>query len=173
MERAAETKSEYDDGVVYAMAGAAEQHNLIVWSLLTALGNRLGPNCRAYPSDMKVRLWNPTRFFYPDVTIVCGQSQFDDNERDVLLNPLIVFEVLSETTERHDRGRKFNAYQTIETLREFVLVSSEDHLVEHFRRVDDEWRYSKAEGLDANLPLAVANCDLPLREIYHRADLPA
>src|SRR5947199_6991495 len=109
LERAAETKSEYDDGVVYTMAGASERHNMIVAGLVRALGNRIPAHCHVYPSDMKIRIRRPTRFFYPDVTVVCGQSQFDDSERDVLLNPLIVFEVLSDATERYDRGRKFNA----------------------------------------------------------------
>jgi Uma2 family endonuclease len=173
MERAAETKSEYDDGVVYAMAGAREPHNLVVWGLLIALGAHLGPNCRAYPSDMKVRLWNPTRFLYPDVTVVCGPSQFDDNERDVLLNPLIIFEVLSDRTERYDRGGKFHAYQTLQSLQQYVLVRPDANVVEHFQREGDEWRYSKVEGLDATLPLPAAKCELPLREIYARAELPA
>jgi Uma2 family endonuclease len=170
MERAAETKSEYDDGVVYAMAGAGERHNLTVFGLLRSLGNRLPSTCRGYPSDMKVRIWRPTRYFYPDASVVCGQSQFDDNERDVLLNPLIVFEVLSETTERYDRGRKFNAYLTLESLQEYVLVWTDEYLVEYFRRDGEQWLYSKVEGLDAVLPLPAANCQLPLREIYYQVE---
>src|SRR5438094_43162 len=94
-ERAAETKSEYDDGVVYAMSGASERHNLLVAGLVRGLGNRLPSRCRVYPSDLRVRILKPTRFFYPDVTVVCGESRFDDDERDVLLNPLVIFEVLS------------------------------------------------------------------------------
>jgi len=170
MERAAETKSEYDDGVVYAMAGAGERHNLIVAGLLRTLGNHIASTCRFHPSDMKVRVWRPTRYFYPDATVVCGQSQFDDNERDVLLNPLIVFEVLSETTERYDRGRKFNAYLTIESLQDYVLVWTDEYILEHYRRDGDQWLYSKAEGLDATLPLPAANCQLPLREIYYQVE---
>lgn len=173
MERAAETKSEYDDGVVYAMAGASDPHNLIAIGLSSFLRYHLPPGCRVYPSDMKVRLFRPTRYFYPDVTVVCGPSQFDDSERDVLLNPLIVFEVLSDTTERYDRGRKFNAYQTIESLQEYVLVSTDEYLVEHFRRDGDQWRYSKAAGVDATLTLTAASCDVPLREIYYEVNLPA
>jgi len=173
MERAAETKSEYDDGVVYAMAGAGDRHNLIVIGLSSFLRYHLPSGCRVYPSDMKVRLFRPTRYYYPDVTVVCGQSQFDDKEHDVLLNPLIVFEVLSETTEREDRGRKFNAYQTIESLQEYVLVSTDQYLVEHFRRDSNQWLYSKAEGLEAVLPLSAVTCDIPLREIYYEVMLPA
>jgi Uma2 family endonuclease len=173
MERLAETKSEYDDGIVYAMAGASEWHNLIVTGLLSFLRYNLPPQCRAYPSDMKVRLFRPTRYYYPDVTIVCGQSQFDDKVRDVLLNPLVVFEVLSDSTERRDRGRKFNGYQTIDSLQQYVLIWQDEYVVEHFRRDDDQWLYTAIRGLDATLPLTPANCEIPLREIYYQVDLPA
>ena len=99
LERAAETKREYDDGVIYAMSGASFPHNLIVGNLNWTLRNRL-KQCSVTPSDLKVRILNPTRFYYPDVTIVCGTPRFADDERDVLLNPLIVFEVLSEKIGR-------------------------------------------------------------------------
>jgi Uma2 family endonuclease len=173
MERAAETKSEYDDGVIYAMAGASEWHNLIVMGLGSFLRYHLPPQCRAYPSDMKVRLFRPTRYYYPDVTIVCGQSQFDDKVRDVLLNPLVIFEVLSDSTERRDRGRKFNGYQTIDSLQQYVLIWQDEYVVEHFRRDDDQWLYTAIRGLDATLPLPPANCEIPLREIYYQVNLSA
>ncbi len=105
LERAAETKSEYDDGVVYAMSGASERHNFIVAGLVRSLGNRLPSRFVVYPSDMRVRILRPTRFFYPDVTIVCGERRFADDERDVLLNPLVIFEVLSESTRGFAVGR--------------------------------------------------------------------
>jgi Uma2 family endonuclease len=172
-ERAAETKSEYDDGVVYAMAGAARRHNVILAGVLHSLESRLSARCEVYPSDMKVRIHRPTRYFYPDASVACGELQFEDGHEDVLLNPLVIIEVLSDSTERYDRGRKFNAYQTIESLQEYVLVSTDGYLVEHFSREGDQWLYSKVEGRDATLPLPAANCELPLREIYHRVDLPA
>lgn len=172
-ERAAETKSEYDDGVVYAMAGASPEHNLIVAGLIGSLANRLPDRCRLYPSDMKVRVQRPTRFYYPDATVVCGTPQYVEGERDVLLNPMIVFEVLSETTERFDRGRKFLSYQSVESLQEYVLVWQDDYRVEHYRRDGDQWRYSVAQGIDATLSLPGAGCELPLREIYRQVALPA
>lgn len=173
MERAAETKSEYDDGVVYAMSGASPQHNLILFGLFRTLGNHVPSHCRVYPSDMKVRVRNPVRFFYPDATVVCGPSQYDGDERDVLLNPLIIFEVLSESTERYDRGRKFSAYQAIESLHQYVLVWHDEYAVEHYRRDGNQWLYAKAEGLDAAVPLPSANCEIPLREIYYQVNLTA
>jgi len=170
-ERAAETKSEYDDGVVYAMSGASERHNLIVTGLVSGLRGRLPSRCRVYPSDMRVRIMKPARFFYPDVTVVCGESRFADDERDILLNPLVIFEVLSESTTAFDRGRKFLSYQGIESLQEYVLVSQDDYLVEHYRRDAGQWLYSVARGLDATLPLPAAECEVPLREIYYQVDL--
>jgi Uma2 family endonuclease len=170
-ERLAESKSEYDDGVVYAMSGASEAHNALVAGLVRSLGNRLSSHRRVYPSDLRVRIQRPTRFFYPDVTVVCGERRFADDEKDVLLNPLIVFEILSETTDAYDRGRKFAAYQKIESLQEYVLVSQDRYLVEHFRRDGDHWLYVAVSGSEATLPLAAAGCELPLREIYYQVDL--
>jgi len=173
MERAAETKSEYDDGIVYAMAGAVRRHNVIATALLRCLDQRLSPNCEAYGSDMKVRVQRPRRYFYPDVTVACGEFEFEDGHEDILLNPLIVFEVLSPGTERDDRGRKFNAYQMIASLHQYVLVSTDQYLIEYFRREGDQWLYARALGIEATLPLPSVNCEIPLQEIYHRVKLTA
>jgi Uma2 family endonuclease len=170
MERAAELKSEYDDGVLLAMSGASPRHNLIVAGLIHSLMSRVRKGCLVYPSDMRVRVLNPTRFFYPDVSVVCEHSQFADDERDVLLNPLIVFEILSGGTENYDRGRKFLSYQEIASLQEYVLVSQDEPLVERYRREADDWVYTKSEGLDAAVDLRAAGCELPLREIYTQVD---
>jgi Uma2 family endonuclease len=171
-ERAAETKSEYDDGVVFAMSGASRRHNLLVSGLIIGLGARLPSRCRVYPSDMRVRIFNPTRFFYPDVTVVRGEEHFADDREDILLNPLIIFEVLSDTTMAFDRGRKFLSYQAIESLQEYVLVWQDEFLVEHFRRDGSQWLYTVGRGLEATLPLPAAECELPLREIYYQVDFP-
>jgi len=170
VERAAESKSEYDDGNVVAMAGASLRHNLTVGGIVRSLGNRLGDRCMVLPSDMKVRVLNPTRFFYPDVSVICDPPRFADDERDVLLNPLIVIEVLSEATASFDRGRKFLSYQAIDSLLEYVLVSAEHPLVEHYRREKSHWIYTKSEGLDSSIALPAAACEVPLREIYYQLE---
>lgn len=170
MERAAEFKSEYDNGVVMAMSGASLRHNVITIALIRSIGNRVGDRCLVLGSDMKVRVLNPTRFFYPDVSVTCDRPQLADDQRDVLLNPLIVIEVLSGSTENYDRGRKFLSYQEIESLKEYVLVSQDGVLVEHFRRESEHWVYTKSEGLEATLDLPSAGCELPLREIYAQVD---
>jgi Uma2 family endonuclease len=171
LERAAETKSEYDDGVVYAMSGASGPHNFIVAGLIQALGRRLPPNCGVMPSDMKVRILHPTRFYYPDVTVICGNPVYADDETDILLNPRIVFEVLSKTTAGLDRGRKFHSYQTIKSLQEYVLVSQDEYFIEHFRRDEGRWVYTPVEGRDAQVELPAAGVALPLDEIYYRVDI--
>ncbi len=171
LERAAETKSEYDDGVIFAMSGASERHNLLVAGIVRSAGNRLASRCRVYPSDMRVRIQKPTRFFYPDVTVVCGQSHLADDQRDVLLNPLVIFEVLSDSTAAFDRGRKFLSYQALESLQEYVLVWQDEYLVEYYRRDAGQWLYAVARGLDAVLPLSSAECEIPLRDIYYQVEL--
>jgi len=170
IERRAEYKSEYVDGVMYAMAGGSERHNLIAANLITAIGVQLRERpCRVYPSDLKVRVPNSRRFFYPDVSIVCGETQFADDEQDVVLNPIVVVEVLSESTAAFDRGKKFQSYQQIESLREYLLVSQDEYVVEHFLRQDDgHWLYTKAGGLEEAIALPAVKCRLALRDVYNK-----
>lgn len=108
LERKAEHKSEYIDGIIYAMAGGSERHNLIAANIIIALGTQLRNRpCRVYTSDLKVGAPNSTRFFYPDVSVICGEPQFVDDEKDVILNPILIAEVLSESTAAFDRGKNF------------------------------------------------------------------
>ena len=170
LERGAEFKSEYVDGVMYAMAGGSERHNLIAGNLITEFNVQLRKtDCKVYPSDLKVRVPNSRRFFYPDVSIVCGETRFADDEKDVVLNPVVIVEVLSESTAAFDRGKKFQSYQQIESLREYLLVSQDEFVVEHFLRQDDEhWLYTKAGGLDESLTLPTVKCQLALSDIYSK-----
>ena len=168
-ERRAEFKSEYVDGVAYAMAGGSERHNLITANAIIALGVQLRDRpCRVYPGDLKVRLPNSRRFFYPDFSVVCGETQFADEERDVILNPVLIVEVLSDSTEAFDRGRKFSSYQQIESLREYLLVSQGEFMVEHYLRQEAGWFYTRTAGLDAALVLPALNCRLALSDIYNK-----
>lgn len=171
LERAAETKSEYLDGVVYAMAGASVAHNLLVAGLVRSLGNRLPSRCQVFPSDLKVRISNPTSFFYPDVSVVCGKAELDGVERDVVLNPIVIFEVLSDRTAGYDRGPKFAAYRSIESLQEYVLVSQETYLVERFRREGDHWIFTPIQGREGSLKLDSLDVEIPLSEIYYQVEI--
>jgi Uma2 family endonuclease len=171
LERRAEFKSEYFDGVVYAMAGGSERHNLITGNLVTELNIRLRERpCRVYPSDMKVRVPNSKRFFYPDVSVICGETRFADEMKDVILNPILVVEVLSESTEAFDRGKKFSSYQQIESLREYLLVAQDEFVVEHYLRQEDGWLYTKASGPEADLALPALDCRIDLSDIYNKVE---
>jgi Uma2 family endonuclease len=171
-ERAAETRSEYVNGVVCPMTGANVNHIRIVRNLTILLGTILedGP-CELLPTEIKVRLPDSQKFFYPDLTVVCGELQFPDDRRDVVLNPTLIIEVLSESTEAFDRGEKFQSYQQIDSLREYVLVAQAPPLVEQFVRQDDgSWIYTPAAGREHSLTLSSVACQLSLDAIYKRVD---
>jgi Uma2 family endonuclease len=171
VERRAEYKSEYVDGVMCAMAGSSERHNIIVANLIISIGVQLRDRpCRVYPSDLKVRVPNSTRFFYPDVSVVCGETRFADEQKDVILNPVLIIEVLSDTTAGFDRGRKFLSYPQIESLKEYLLVAQDEILVEKYsRQSDDSWLYTKVADVDRSLSLSSIQCEIRLREIYDKA----
>jgi Uma2 family endonuclease len=170
LEREAEFKSEYVDGVVYAFAGGSPRHNLIVANIIITLGLQLrGRPCRVYPSDLKVRIPNAKRFFYPDVSVVCGDDEFANGEQDVILNPTLIVEVSSETTAAFDRGKKFLSYQQISSLQEYLLVSQDEILIEGYARQGNEtWLYTKVTGLKGSLTLPSINCELGLNDVYDK-----
>jgi Uma2 family endonuclease len=171
LERKAEYKSEYVDGVMFAMAGSSERHNLIAANIIISIGVQLRHRpCRVYPSDLKVRVPNSKRFFYPDVSVVCEEIRFADDEKDVILNPILIVEVLSESTAAYDRGKKFLSYQQIDSLHEYLLVSQDEVIVEHYvRQNNDTWLYTKAIGLEETIILPSIECEVALRDIYDKA----
>jgi Uma2 family endonuclease len=171
-ERLSETRSEYLDGVVYPMTGAKLNHTQIVSNLILELGTQLRASpCRALPIDQKVRMPDSRKFFYPDVSVICGEPQFHDDRRDIILNPILVIEVLSRSTEAFDRGAKFQAYRTIESLKEYVLVEQERPLVEQYvRQEDGRWALSTAAGLESSLTLPSIGCTLNLGAVYDKVD---
>jgi Uma2 family endonuclease len=172
IERKADSKSEYVDGVVYAMAGATERHNTLVANLIMSIGIQLrGRPCKVYPSDLKVRIPNSTRFFCPDGSVVCGEAVFADDHKDMILNPILLVEVLSEATAAFDRGTKFISYQQIESLKECLLVAHNEQLVlvEHFtRQRGDSWIYRKVTSANGVLTLSSIQCEITLKEIYDK-----
>jgi len=141
IEREADFKSEYLSGEMFAMAGASERHDLIAGNLIAEVRTQLkGRPCRTYPSDMKVETGPVGLYSYPDVTVACGQPLFHDDRRDVLLNPTVLFEVLSPSTEAFDRGAKFAHYRRIESLTDYVIVSTSEHRVEHYiKQSGNQW----------------------------------
>ncbi len=173
IERKAEFKSEYYQGEMFAMAGAKEGHNLVVANLISELHQQLRPRpCRVYPSDMRVRISPSGLYTYPDVTVVCGEPQFVDQERDTLLNPNLIVEVLSPSTEAYDRGRKFKHYRSIESVSEYLLVASEQITAELFtRQPDGSWLLVEVSRLEDSLHLQSVGCRLTLADIYQKVEL--
>ncbi|MDD5036492.1 MAG: Uma2 family endonuclease [Methylococcaceae bacterium] len=181
-EREGECRQEYLDGQVYAMAGETLEHSTICFNLAAILGAQLrGKPCRGLSPNMKVLSgkYSPGQikglFSYPDVSVVCGEPKFHDERRDVLLNPTLIIEVLSPGTELFDRGEKFRRYRTcLESLQDYVLVSSASPMVELFQRqAGGFWLYSAVTGLEARVALPSIGCELSLAEIYERLDFPA
>lgn len=174
-----ETKYDFIDGYlvdIRAMAGGTENHARITFNAIRVIGNLLdGKPCRGNSSDMAVRAKHMARYHYPDISIVCEQSEFepDDQKRLVLLNPRVIIEVLSDSTEGHDRGEKFRDYIEIESLREYVLVSQDKALVESFTRRDDgTWLFRFWTGLDATAKLSSIGIELPLKQVFAGITFP-
>lgn len=171
-ERLAEFKSEFHNGDIYAMAGASRNHNQITSNLVVSLGRQLAKlPCSVYSSDMKVRTntADTSKYSYPDVVLSCDKELFEDDKGDVLLNPQIIIEVLSDSTEAYDRGLKFFHYQLIPSLQEYLLVSQHYCRVEHYqRRADKQWVYSEFHSMEDSIPLATLACSLMVSEIYRR-----
>jgi Uma2 family endonuclease len=169
IERKAEHKSEYSNGVMYAMSGASREHNRITVNLVRVVGNQLrGSSCEPFSADMRVRIPFPRRYVYPDLVVACGEAEFEDDELDVLLNPILVVEVLSASTESFDRTTKRAWYRRIESLREYVLVAQDSPHVERYVKRDEGWMLTDTEGLEATVRLESIGCELPLSEIYDR-----
>jgi len=167
IERKAETKSEFFDGKMVAMARCADRHCILSGNVLAELGFKLrGKRCRPYHSDMRVKTTNGL-YTYPDVSVTCGEQQFEDEITDTLLNPTVIIEVLSESTERYDRGKKFDNYRTIQSLREYVLVSQSEPMVQTFLRNDDgSWTLRPIDRLDESVPFESINVTVPMSDIY-------
>jgi Uma2 family endonuclease len=183
LEREVEYRSEYYDGEIYAMAGESEPHGIISANTARHLGNQLeGKPCVTFIKDMKVRsgMLPPSRFSrkgfysYPDIVVVCGERQYHDTYRDVLLNPTVIIEVLSPSTETFDRGRKAWRYRHhLPSLIDYLLVAQDEPFVDHFHKdPDGRWFLASYYGLEAEIQLASIDCTLRLSDIYDRIEFP-
>lgn len=171
-ERLSEYRSEYLDGDVCPMTGGSANYIRIVANLTYGLLNQLHDrDCDVLPTEMKVRLQESRKFFYPDVVVVCGELQYHDSRKDIILNPDLVVEVLSPSTEAFDRGAKFEAYQTIDSLKEYLLFSQDKPRVEQFvKSGNGKWTYAAVEGLESSLALPSIECTLSLSAVYKRVE---
>jgi hypothetical protein len=166
-EHHSDIKHEYIDGEVYAIAGTTKAHNTISLNLAILFREKLkDSDCQTFMTDIKVNISNKKRFFYPDIVVTCDDNNDDVNAYDIKFLKIIV-EVLSESTEKFDRGKKFQYYRTIPSLQEYILVSSQEYLIECFRRTkNDLWTLQTYEGLNAILRIENLAIDAPLSEIY-------
>ena len=169
-ERESETRNEYFDGEIFAMAGASREHNQISANIVRVLGNQLLEKpCSVYSSDMKVKIKEIEKYTYPDMVVVCEEEAFEDENNDVLLNPIVIIEILSDSTEAYDRGEKFAHYQLLNSFKEYILVSQYLCRIEKFTRQDDEtWIYSKYQSAEHVVKIEAVNCELPVSEIYRK-----
>lgn len=131
MERESQQKNEYVNGEIFAMDGASDRHNLIVGNVFASLHNQMkGKPCKVYSSDMRVKISSIGMYTYPDIVALCGETGFDDEQRDTLLNPTVIIEVLSKSTEGYDRGEKFAHYRKMDSLKEYALISQDKMSIE-------------------------------------------
>src|SRR2546423_5499483 len=172
IERKSEIRHEYFAGEMFAMVGAGKRHNLITANIIRILGNQLLERpCNVYPSDMRVKVSATGKYTYPDVVVACEEEKFEDVENDTLLNPVVVIEVLSESTEAYDRGKKFEQYQNIESLTEYLLVAQEPLRIEQYvRQSNREWRYSEYHNAEDVVKVGVIGCELTLKDVYAKVE---
>lgn len=172
-EREASERHEFLDGEIFAMAGESLSHSRVCMNLAREVGNKLkGKPCEALSPNMKVRTTSASLFSYPDLTIVCGAPLFHDRKKDVLVNPQVIFEVLSPSTEIYDRTTKFQRYRMgNETLTDYVLISQDKVFVEHFTKsAGGEWIYRSYGEIENAFTIEIIECELNLSEIYDRVE---
>ncbi|MYH83425.1 Uma2 family endonuclease [Candidatus Poribacteria bacterium] len=168
-ERKAATKHEYLNGQIVAMSGASFAHNFITVNIATHLNIQLmNGECRVATSDMRVKVTEIDSYFYPDVVVVCGEPVPEDNVFDTLLNPTVIVEVLSPSTETYDRGEKFEHYQQIDSLKDYILISQDKIHVEHYCRQGSRWLQTEFQELSDVLSLRSIDCELRLQDVYRR-----
>ena len=174
IERKAPLKSEFYEGEMFAMAGGSPMHSLIAANLIRVLGNKLtGQGCLTFTSDLRLKVEMTGLHTYADVSVVCGGLRFADAEQDALVNPTVVAEVLSDSTEGYDRGEKFEHYRRIASLRAYLLVSHHKPALELFLRgAGGEWMLHEAAGPDASLEIPPLRITLPLNEVFANVKFP-
>ena len=170
IERKAEFRHQFYDGVMYAMSGGSSTHAFLIASLSREFGNLFKNRpCRVATSDLRVRVSRGGLYTYPDVVVVCGNLSFADDQKDTLTNPTMLVEVLSSSTEAYDRGFKAEQYRQIESLREYVLVSqSRPHIEVFTKSASGHWVLSEFTGLDTTCRFDSVDCSIPLAEIYDK-----
>jgi Uma2 family endonuclease len=167
IERASETKSEFRDGYMFAMAGALPAHSLLANRVGALLDGHMPPGCRVFNSDLRIKLPEAGLYTYPDCSVICGPLEYFSDKRDVVINPLLIVEVLSPSTEGYDRGEKFAWYRTIPSFREYLLIDQERPHVEHYSKRDDgDWYLRDCFGLESAVTIPRWNVLIPPADLY-------
>jgi Uma2 family endonuclease len=168
IERRSEFKSEYFAGDTFAMAGGTKRHNLVAGNISRILGNQLlERDCNVYNSDMRVKIASVGKYTYPDASVACAEEELEDDDEDTPLNPVVIIEVLSKSTEAYDRGRKWEHYQRLDSLCDYLLISQTPYRVEQFtRQHGGSWSYTEYVGESDVLDLKSIGCSLLLRDVY-------
>lgn len=168
-ERASEIKHEFLNGDIFAMSGASKNHNIIAGNTFALLHAQLRQRpCNIFPGDMRVHIPATGLYTYPDVSVVCGAPHFQDEQLDTLLNPTLIIEVLSPSTESYDRGRKFQHYRSIPSLREYVLIAQDEMRLQRYTLKNDFWVFDEAADPDTLITLDSIECTLTLSEVYEK-----
>jgi len=173
IEETAEYKSEYYHGEIFAMSGASVNHNLIAMNISAGLYDSLrNSDCFVFPGDIKVQVAESAHYVYPDVSVVCGEIEYGTNRDDIITNPVVIIEILSESTKDYDKGSKFQAYRKIRTLRDYILIDQYAYHVEYFSKNElGKWMLDEFENLNDLFTVKSINVDLPLNSIYFRVKL--
>ena len=174
IDRASKTRHEYADGLMVAMSGGSSRHSVLIASLARLLGNALADgNCAVSVTELRLQVAQGAAYLFPDLMVICGGFQYSDGPKDTLTNPTVIVEVLSDSTERWDRVGKFTQYRRVNGLREYVLVSQDEMLVEWYtRRDNDDWVYRQAAGPDAICHLEQLAVDIPVANLYRKITFP-
>jgi Uma2 family endonuclease len=173
MERASDEKHEYYDGYMVAMSGARLKHNQITGNLVAEIGNFLkGKECQVLPSDMRVSTPNRNNYLYPDTTIVCGEPQLEDDKFDTLINPTVVFEIWSPSTQKNDVSYKIMYYQNIPSLKEYIMIDSAKRFAQTVRKQQDgAWRFENITESVAGILIQTINFSISFDDIYRNTGL--
>ncbi len=173
-EREAETRSEYVDGVAYAMAGASPMHTQIVANVVAAFVVHLrGKPCTVHPTDLRVLIEGEGAYVYPDIAVICGGAKYADSHRDTVTNPIVVVEVLLPSTEAYDRGRKFARYRDLDSLAAYVLIAQDARYIEVWTRAAaDAWLPEEATEPGQCVTIRPIDCTLSIDEVYDKVELP-
>ncbi|MHB9026586.1 MAG: Uma2 family endonuclease [Armatimonadota bacterium] len=169
LDEAGDSKHEYYQGAIFDLVGASENHNLIAVAVVSYLNAQLrGKPCRPYPSDFRLKIEAASLYTYPDLSVICGDTQLADGRRDTFLNPTVLIEVLSDSTEAYDRGKKSEFYRTIPSLQEYLFIAQDRPHVERYRRQGPNWLLTEYSAVEDEVALDSIGCTLSLAAIYER-----